>query len=239
MKRTLVHVGVIAALAATLVTGQSAAAAGPKAVRTTTASKHVRILAPRLPQSVASRIAASRQLARAAVISPSAPLSPVPLLPQLSSRNRTTAGSVAAITPPAPAPTPNPTPTPSTDNYHVSAQQVLINQDRATNGALAPLAWSPCLASIAVQNAQRIAAQGYLSHTNGPTLDLGCDPGYTTAGENIAYISSGIDDSQANTMFMNSAPHRANILNGGYRYVGTAWVVAPNGYGYIAVEFAG
>lgn len=125
------------------------------------------------------------------------------------------------------------------DVYHITAQQILINQDRASNGGLPPLAWSPCLADIALQNAQRIAAQGYLSHTNEPTLDLGCDPSYTHAGENIAYTSAGIDDAQVNTMFMNSAPHRANILDTNYRFVGTAWVVAPNGYGYIAVEFAG
>ncbi len=37
-------------------------------------------------------------------------------------------------------------------------------------------------------------------------------------------------------MFMASAEHRANIL-GPYHYVATAWVVAPNGYAYIAVEF--
>ncbi len=125
------------------------------------------------------------------------------------------------------------------DIFHISQQQILINQDRASNGVTPALAWSPCLANIALQNAQRIAAQGYLSHTNGPSLDLGCDPTYTTAGENIAYTSAGIDDAQVNTLFMNSAPHRANILNGAYRFVGTAWVVAPNGYGYIAVEFAG
>jgi uncharacterized protein YkwD len=129
--------------------------------------------------------------------------------------------------------------TPVPDIYHTSAQQILINQDRASNGGLAPLAWSPCLQAIALQNAQRIAAQGYLSHTNGPTLDMGCDPTYTTGGENVAWWSGGIDDVQANTMFMNSPEHRANILNGAYRFVGTAWVVAPNGYGYIAVEFAG
>jgi uncharacterized protein YkwD len=128
---------------------------------------------------------------------------------------------------------------PLPDIFHTSQQQILINQDRASNGGLGALAWSPCLANIALANAQRIAAQGYLSHTNGPTLDLACDPSYTTGGENIAYWSGGIDDVQANTMFMNSAPHRANILNGAYRFVGTAWVVAPNGYGYIAVEFAG
>jgi len=40
-------------------------------------------------------------------------------------------------------------------------------------------------------------------------------------------------------MFMNSAPHRANILSTNYRFVGTAWVLLPNGYGYIAEEFGG
>jgi hypothetical protein len=119
----------------------------------------------------------------------------------------------------------------------VSAQQTLINQDRAAAG-LAPLAWSSCLAAVAVQNAQRIMAQGYLSHTNGPTLDLGCGVGATRGGENIAYISSGINDPQANSMFMNSPPHKANIL-GPYQYVATAWAVAPNGYAYIAEEFLG
>lgn len=118
-----------------------------------------------------------------------------------------------------------------------STQQTLINQDRA-NAGLPPLSWSTCLNAIAVQNAQRMAAQGYISHTNGPTLDLSCGIGSTQAGENVGYLSSGIDDVIANTMFLNSAPHRANIL-GPYTYVGTAWAVAPNGYGYIAVEFLG
>src|SRR5438093_2139613 len=122
------------------------------------------------------------------------------------------------------------------DPYNATAQQTLINQDRAQNGGLPALAWNNCLANIAQQNADRIAAQGYLSHTNGPTLDLGCLPGANYAGENIAYDSSGIDDPLANTTFMNSAPHRANIL-GGFTLVATAWTVAPNGYGYIAEEF--
>src|SRR3984893_5251006 len=122
------------------------------------------------------------------------------------------------------------------DPYNFSAQQTLVNQDRAANGALAPLAWNNCLANIAQQNADRIAQQGYLSHTNGPTLDLGCLSGATYAGENIAYDSSGINDALANTMFMNSPPHRANIL-GGFTLVATAWTVASNGYGYIAEEF--
>ena len=119
----------------------------------------------------------------------------------------------------------------------VSAQQTLINQDRAA-AALAPLSWSSCLAAVAVQNAERIMAQGSLSHTNGPTLDLACGQGATQGGENIAYMSGGINDAQANTMFMNSPGHKANIL-GPYQFVATAWAVAPNGYAYIAEEFLG
>lgn len=115
-----------------------------------------------------------------------------------------------------------------------STQQALINQDRAAHG-LAPLTWSSCLYNVAVSNARRIAAQGYLSHTNGPQVDLGCGLG-RQAGENIGYWSQGINDGQLNTMFMNSPDHRANIL-GPYHFVATAWVVAPNGAGYIAVEF--
>ncbi len=129
-----------------------------------------------------------------------------------------------------------PAPAAASDPYNVSAQQTLINQDRSANGGLPSLAWNNCLANVAQQNADRIAAQGYLSHTNGPSVDLTCLPGATSAGENIAYTSRGIDDPQANTMFMNSAPHRANIL-GNYNLVATAWTIAPNGYGYIAEEF--
>jgi len=118
----------------------------------------------------------------------------------------------------------------------VSAQQALINQDRAAAG-LPPLRWSSCLASVARSNAARIAKQGYLSHTNGPTVDLGCHLG-NHAGENIGYWSGGINDTKLNSMFMASPEHRANIMGRYYHYVGTAWVVAPNGTAYIAVEFS-
>jgi len=116
-----------------------------------------------------------------------------------------------------------------------STQQALINQDRAAHG-LGPLTWSNCLHNVAVSNAQRIAAQGSLSHTNGPQVDLSCGLGHQ-AGENIGYWSGGINDSKLNSMFMASPDHYANIM-GPYHYVATAWVVAANGYGYIAVEFS-
>jgi uncharacterized protein YkwD len=116
-----------------------------------------------------------------------------------------------------------------------STQQALINRDRA-GGGLGSLTWSNCLYGIAVSNAKRIAAQGYLSHTSGASQDLACGLGHQ-GGENIGYWSGGINDSQLNTMFMNSPEHRANIL-GPYHYVATAWVVAGNGMAYVAVEFA-
>lgn len=85
-------------------------------------------------------------------------------------------------------------------------------------------------------DAVRMAAEGYLSHTSGVILDLGRHLG-SQSGENIGYLSGGINDAQMNTLFMNSPEHRANIL-GPFHYVGTAWAIATNGYAYIAVEFS-
>jgi len=152
------------------------------------------------------------------------------------------------IPPPKPSPSPAPKP-PATSSGGGSAppraappsivvrttQQALINKDRAAHG-LPALSWSNCLSNVAVSNAKRIAAQGYLSHTTGPQVDLSCQLG-NHAGENIGYWSQGINDAQLNTMFMNSPEHYANIM-GPYHYVATAWVVASNGYGYVAVEFS-
>jgi len=115
-----------------------------------------------------------------------------------------------------------------------SAQQALINQDRAAAG-LGPLNWSPCLAGIAYQSALRMANQGFISHGSGVQQDWGCNLGSSQTGENVGEWGSGINDSGINQLFMASAPHRANIL-GPYHYVGTAWVVS-GGKGYIAVEF--
>jgi len=149
--------------------------------------------------------------------------------------------------PPRPSPIPSPVPAsaPAAPSRSVAAapaivvrttQQQLINSDRAAAG-LRPLSWSNCLYSVAVSNAQRLSRQGWTQpyHTNGPSLDLGCGLG-RQAGENVGYWSGGIADSRLNSMFMASPEHHANIM-GPYRYVATAWVVAPNGSAYIAVEF--
>jgi uncharacterized protein YkwD len=152
-----------------------------------------------------------------------------------------------AYIPPSPAAAPNPTAPngsappraqPAAPSIAIgSYQQVLINRDRASRG-LRPLSWSSCLASVAAANAVRLSRQGWVQpyHTNGVYVDLGCHLG-NRAGENVGYWSGGINDGQLNSMFMNSPEHYANIM-GPYRYVGTAWAVAPNGSAYIAVEFS-
>ena len=118
-----------------------------------------------------------------------------------------------------------------------SYQQSLINRDRASAG-LGPLTWSSCLASVATANAVRLSRQGWVQpyHTNGASLDLGCHLG-NQGGENVGWWSGGVNDTQLNTMFMNSPEHRANIM-GPYHYVGTAWARGANGAAYIAVEFS-
>ena len=116
-----------------------------------------------------------------------------------------------------------------------STQQALINQDRARNG-LSALTWSSCLYNVARGQAAYLASPNVaFQHYGGVQQDLGCHLG-AQVGENIGWWSGGVDDSQLNTMFMNSAEHRANIL-GPYRYVATAWAVRSDGRGYIAVEF--
>ena len=127
-----------------------------------------------------------------------------------------------------------PAPAPPTHVAVGTGQWALINQDRQASG-LAPLQWSPCLANVATGQAARMAAQGYISHANGRTLDLACHLG-PMASESIGFQGGGINDAAMNAWFMSDAPHRANIM-GPYHYVGVAWVVAPNGTAYLAVEF--
>jgi uncharacterized protein YkwD len=115
-----------------------------------------------------------------------------------------------------------------------STQQVLINSDRAAAG-LAPLSWSGCLAGIAASWASYMARTGVFQHGPGVNQDFGCGLGSRQCGENIAWMTGGPNDAQANSMFMNSPEHRANIL-GPYRYVGTAWATA-SGKSYIVEEF--
>jgi len=157
--------------------------------------------------------------------------------PRLTAHSRVTSSvppQVVAMRAPRATTRPKPVPPAQPRIAAGTGQWGLINQDRVAAG-LAPLQWSPCLANVATGQAARMAAQGYISHANGRTLDLGCHLGPQT-GENIGFQGGGINDPGMNAWFMGDPPHRANIL-GPYHYVGVAWVVAPSGTAYLAVEF--
>ena len=147
----------------------------------------------------------------------------------------TPSAEARTIVPRVPMATLRPKPPPAPSKAIVgTGQWGLINQDRQAAG-LAPLQWNTCLANVATGQAARMAAQGYISHANGRSLDLGCQLG-PRSGENIGFQGGGIKDAAMNAWFMGDPPHRANIL-GPYHYVGVAWVFAPNGTAYLAVEF--
>ena len=191
------------------------------------------VIAVAIPQAAP----AQRQL-----VAESASINKFPV-PELKSAPRP--DRLKTLVPPPPTPQPRrvailpprkPTPAPPASLRVAlgTGQWGLINQDRQRAG-LAPLLWNDCLATIAKQQAARMASQGYISHANGRTLDLGCHLG-TRTGENIGFQSGSINDAAMNTWFMGDAPHRANIL-GPYHYVGVAWVWGNNRTAYLAVEF--
>lgn len=116
----------------------------------------------------------------------------------------------------------------------------LLNQDRTANG-LKPLKLNSSLLKLAENYAQDMINRNYFAHTNpeGQTPfdrmnQAGISYGY--AGENIAINNSA---SGAETAFMNSSGHRANILNANYTEVGVGIRKASNGSLYVVQEFIG
>jgi len=102
----------------------------------------------------------------------------------------------------------------------------LINEIRAENG-LQPLKMNWELARVARYKSQDMVDNSYFSH-NSPTYGSPYDMmrafgiTYRTAGENIAY---GYRTPQAVVdAWMNSAGHRANILNATYTQIGVGYV---------------
>jgi uncharacterized protein YkwD len=116
-------------------------------------------------------------------------------------------------------------------------QQVmdLANADRAQQG-LAPLKWDPALAQAAADHAQLMAQQPALSHQYPGEADLVTRCGaagahFRSIAENVALAPS---PQALEKEWMNSAPHRANILNPAMNNIGVGLV--KKGGNYYAVE---
>lgn len=130
--------------------------------------------------------------------------------------------------------------TTSSSNLAAAEQQAfsLLNADRAKNG-LAPLKFNSQLTSLAESYAKDMINRNYFSHTNPEgqspfdrMKNAGISYGY--AGENIAINTSVAG---AETAFMNSSGHRANILSSNYTDVGIGVGYSANGSLYVVQEF--
>jgi len=110
-----------------------------------------------------------------------------------------------------------------------------MNADRATNG-LGPLGWNGCLADYAQNWANWMAASGSFTHQNLSPL-FGC--GGATLGENILVGPSGMSAGGMEAAWMNSAPHRANILNEAFSSAGVGIAISGDGRIWVAVDFGG
>jgi len=106
----------------------------------------------------------------------------------------------------------------------------LTNSARAGAG-LSPLVSSPTLVALARGWSAQMAAAHALSHN--PNL-AGSVSGWYMIGENVAQAGSA---SQAQSLFMASSEHRANILEPVYNRVGIGVVVASDGSVWFTVDF--
>ena len=119
-----------------------------------------------------------------------------------------------------------------------TAESILLNaanRDRAAAG-LQPLQWDPALAVAARQHAQRMVQMKALSHQfsgEPPMQDRARHAGarFTMISENVA---EGANVPGLHTQWMNSPPHRANLLDPGLNAVGIA--VVQSGSILFAVE---
>lgn len=116
----------------------------------------------------------------------------------------------------------------------------LLNKDRTANG-LPALTLNSKLTSLADDYAADMIKRSYFSHYN-PEGESPFDRmdkagiTYTSAGENLA-INTSV--AAAQTAFMNSSGHRANILNSSFTEVGIGVVHSSDGSVYVVQEFIG
>lgn len=129
---------------------------------------------------------------------------------------------------------------PSVAQIEEHAQQVfeLTNQDRAANG-LQPLHWDEALAKAAASHAEHMRDAKTLSHQypNEPDVsERAAQAGakFQAIAENIAM---GPDAKSIEKEWMNSTPHRTNILDPQMNAIGIA-VIERGGYLYAVEDFA-
>ncbi|MBB2923168.1 CAP domain-containing protein [Cellulomonas cellasea] len=160
-----------------------------------------------------------------------APTTPAPTSPAPSSPAPTPPSSPAPTTPP-PAPAPG-DPAPGTPEAYIVGR---VNQVRAENG-LAPLQYRARLGEVAEAWTVSMASTQQLSHN--PHVGTQIEPGWSSWGENVGYAGGYPDNAERIfTGWMNSAGHRANILNPRFTSIGVGAALDSRGYLWSTQNFA-
>lgn len=110
------------------------------------------------------------------------------------------------------------------------------NAQRTKNG-LAALKYNSCLQRYAARQATNMAKQRRMYHQNLKPIIKACNLGYGDAvvGENVAYGQTS--GAQVVRAWMNSAGHRANILNPQFNSIGLAARQSSSGRWYVSQVF--
>jgi len=141
--------------------------------------------------------------------------------------------------PPAPAPVevapPAPGPAPGCDG---SGNAIIdaMNADRAASG-LGALCGNGQLAGFAQDWANWMAQNGSLTHQDLNRILAATT--FNTIAENILDGAASLTPGQMESAWMQSPPHRENILNGTYRAAGVGIAYSPDGRVWVAVDFGG
>ena len=144
---------------------------------------------------------------------------------------------------PATSSQPAPASQPASSGYSAFQNEVvrLVNVERSKNG-LAALTADSLLMKTAAVKSQDMAKNNYFSHTSptyGSPFDLMKQYGvsYRAAGENIAMGQTS--PAQVMDGWMNSAGHRANILNSSFTKIGVGVAQNASGQYYWTQHFIG
>ena len=111
-----------------------------------------------------------------------------------------------------------------------------MNADRAANG-LPGLCADGQLTGFAQNWANQMAATQSLVHQNIGGL-IG-STGFSTMGENILDGPGSMSVGDMEVAWMNSSPHRANILSGAFSSAGVGIAYSSDGRVWVCVDFGG
>ena len=143
-------------------------------------------------------------------------------------------GVAACVPPPPPPPAAASAPTPALD-----AVLQAMNHDRAANG-LPALGWNAQLGNLAADWSNHMAQTGQMAHRDlSAVLASSAYAGFRTLGENLLQGSGPMSAAQMEATWMNSAPHRANILSSGFNVAGIGIAYGANGSLWVTVDFGG